>query len=130
MLRSLRWALLWALLILVLCLMPGKALPSWQWADLFNADKFVHFALFAVLMMLLASGLVRAGVPVGNALAISLVIAVIYGGLMELLQMLPALGRRGDLNDLLANTAGAVFGWIRQRRKGSGQRHVREAADM
>ncbi|MBK8499037.1 MAG: VanZ family protein [Flavobacteriales bacterium] len=129
MIRNLRWALLWALLILVLCLMPGKALPSWQWADLFNVDKLVHLALFAVLLLLLARGLVNGGLSNRNALLASLVVAVSYGGLLELLQTLPALGRRGDLNDLLANTAGAVVAWSWLRWKGSEQRQAREAAD-
>ena len=54
MLRSFRWALAWALCILVLCLMPGRALPSWDWFDLLSLDKLVHAGMFGTLTVLLA----------------------------------------------------------------------------
>lgn len=118
MVRALRWAFAWALLILVLCLMPGSALPAWHWADLLSVDKAVHAGLFAVLAVLVLLGLrVHAGGAPLPAPAIlwAVVACVVYGGLLELLQQLPVLGRRGDLSDLLANTAGCGLGWLWDR---------------
>ncbi len=118
MVRALRWAFAWALLILVLCLMPGRALPAWHWADLLSVDKAVHAGLFAVLAVLVLLGL-RAhagGAPLSvPAILWAVVTCIAYGGLLELMQQLPALGRRGDLNDLLANTAGCGLGWLWDR---------------
>lgn len=120
--RSMRPALAWALFIAVLCLTPGKALPAWQWADLLRVDKLVHMGMFGVLTVLLARGL-RAR-PM-NAIALSKIlliaggVSVFYGASMEALQEIPGLNRRGDVIDLIANTAGAVAGafWMRWRLK-------------
>lgn len=133
MLRHLRWALLWALLILVLCLMPGAALPAWHWADLLSVDKLVHAVLFAVLYLLCAVGLARHFGA--DALRSSVVlgitfVAVAYGGLLEVMQQLPALGRRGDWNDFIANTTGVAMGWGWYRWRRTGQRPTTGAVDV
>lgn len=117
-LGRLRWALAWAILILVLCLMPGAALPAWHWADLFSVDKLVHAGLFAVLAWLLLKGLTRPDEVLAlRATGVVLLACIAYGGALELMQMLPALGRRGDWNDFTANAIGAVAGsgWHRWR---------------
>jgi hypothetical protein len=114
-LRGLRPALAWALLILVLCLMPGEAVPSWDWTDLLNIDKPVHAVLFGVLLVLLVRGFrtARAGfLRPSRPMLVAFVGTVAYGALTEWMQQLEALGRHGDLNDLLANTVGAVLGMI------------------
>ncbi|WKZ65931.1 MAG: VanZ family protein [Flavobacteriales bacterium] len=98
--------------------MPGRALPAWHWADLLSVDKAVHAGLFAVLAVLVLLGL-RAhagGAPLSvPAILWAVATCIAYGGLLELMQQLPALGRRGDLNDLLANTAGCGLGWLWDR---------------
>lgn len=122
--RSLRPALVWALLIAVLCLTPGTALPAWQWADLLRVDKLVHTLMFAVLTVLVACGVrdLPANVlPFPKVLLIAGGVSVLYGASMEALQEIPDLNRRGDVIDLIANTAGAVVGafwlWWRVKRK-------------
>ena len=126
MMLRFRWALLWALLILVLCLMPGAALPAWHWADLFSVDKLVHAGLFAVQARLV----LRAAGRQGRADALPWLLAVVaYGGALELLQMLPALGRRGDWNDLAANTLGALLGWGWHRWRSGSHRTAAIAPD-
>ena len=126
MLRAFRWALLWALLILVLCLMPGTALPMWHWADLFSVDKLVHAFLFAVLTLLC----LRAFEAPGPKTVLAAVLAcAAYGGGLELMQMLPGLGRRGDWNDFTANTVGVALGWAGQRWWRSRRRRARLGAD-
>ena len=126
-LKPLRAALAWAALILVLCLMPGSALPTWEWADLISLDKLIHAVIFGILMVLLLKGFV--GQPPAsplfkNAVTIALVATILYGCSMELLQEIPVLGRRGDLLDVIANTAGAfaAWGWVRWRSNKERQR--------
>jgi hypothetical protein len=117
--RPLRPALGWALLILVLCLMPGAALPTWRWADLISLDKGVHAFLFGGLYVLLVRGLrqqYQGHRLRSRAVVVALLVSVTYGGLTELMQQLPVLGRRGDLLDLAANTAGVVLGLVYDRR--------------
>jgi hypothetical protein len=117
--------LVWALLILVLCLMPGRTLPQWDWADLFSLDKPVHLVLFGVLTVLLGRAF-RLAHPSGPILLWSVLLSVGYGLATEALQQLQALGRHGDVNDAIANTMGALVGafhlrrrWNRERSAGS-----------
>lgn len=116
MTRFLRLALAWALLIAFLCLTPGKALPAWEWADLLSVDKLVHMLMFGVLSYLLARGLRDRSTNTwahGRILLVAGLLSFAYGGLMELLQDIPGLGRNGDVVDLAANTIGAVVGaWL------------------
>ncbi len=122
-----RWALSWALLILVLCLMPGAALPAWHWADLFSLDKLVHAALFAVLALLTLKAMHPGPTPRQARVALALLLA--YGGSLEAMQMLTALGRRGDWNDVAANALGALCGWAWLRYRATRQRNATEAMD-
>ncbi len=107
MLRHLRWALLWAAIILWLCLIPGKALPKWDWVEIFDLDKLVHGALFFILTVLLAQAFRSNRSPVRYILW-ACIVSVSYGLFTEVMQGLEALGRRTDLNDIFANTIGAV----------------------
>ncbi len=120
--RSMRPALAWALLIALLCLTPGKALPQWQWADLLRVDKLVHMLMFCILTVLVARGLrgrPSNELPLPRMLLLAGSISVIYGASMEVLQEIPGLNRRGDVIDLIANTVGAVAGafWLRWKVK-------------
>lgn len=116
-----RPALGWAAIILVLCLTPGSALPEWQWADLLSVDKFIHAAIFGVLVLLLVRGFkgqVEGSTWAVRAVPIATVIGVLYGASMEGMQQIPGLGRHGDLLDLIANTIGCLVAliWLRWRR--------------
>ena len=120
MLGHFRRALGWALCLLVLCLMPGAALPSWDWFDLLSLDKLVHAGMFGVLTLLLSSAFLKRGAPL-HFLPWAIALSAAYGLGTEVLQGLEALGRRTDLNDMIANTVGAVGGaWFvaSRRRKG------------
>lgn len=117
-----RWwpAALWALFILVLCLFPGPALPTWEWADLISLDKSVHAALFAVLYILVALAMDEQYAPIAprsKSMALAFLLTLGYGAATEWMQQIPALGRRGDLLDLLANAVGAMLGLVYFRRK-------------
>lgn len=113
-LRSLRWALLWALLILVLCLIPGSDLPQWSWADLLNVDKLVHALMFAVLVVLIVRGLrERPASATGlGPILVAVLFAIPYGGALELMQGGLLTDRVADLGDFIANTIGCGLGWI------------------
>ena len=107
MIRHLLWALLWALVILVLCLIPGATLPQWHWFDLLDLDKLVHASMFFVLALLLTQAFVNSGSP-GRYLLWAVVISAAYGVSTEFMQGLEALGRRTDVNDMIANTIGSI----------------------
>lgn len=106
MLRHLRWAILWAGVIMWLCLIPGKSLPQWHWFDMLDLDKTVHAGMFFVLALLLAQAFVGNGSPT-RYLLWAVLISAAYGVSTEVMQGLEALGRRADPLDMLANTIGA-----------------------
>ena len=108
MLRSLRWAIAWAIVILVLCLIPGKALPEWNWFALLDLDKLVHAAMFFILAVLLAQAFLIQGSP-ARCILWAVIISVAYGLATEFMQGLEVLGRRTDVNDMIANSAGAFL---------------------
>ena len=107
MLRHLRWALLWAGVILWLCLIPGSSIPAWTWLSLFNPDKVVHAGMFFVLSLLLAQAFRTSASP-ARYLVWGVLISVGYGIATEFMQELEALGRRLDVNDMIANAVGAT----------------------
>lgn len=117
MLKRLRWTLLWALVILVLCLIPGKELPRYWWTDLFSFDKVVHAGVFFVLAWLM----VVAVRPTGAAPAVRWTagVCVAYGGLLEVMQGTLMTDRYADVGDFVANGIGVALGlwwWHRRER--------------
>lgn len=108
-------ALLWALLLAILLLVPGPQGPStdWGWLQIPDfSDKVMHALLFGVAAWLFHRSL-AAQRPLRPALAAAVAAAVIYGAALELLQGIPVLRRDPDFWDLVANTAGSCLygGW-------------------
>lgn len=118
--RALWPAFVWAAVILFLCLLPGSKLPEWDWFALLDLDKLVHAGLFFIQALLLARAFHARGTPV-RWLLWSLVITVLYGLATEFMQGLEAMGRRTDINDMIANSVGALAAGVytfRRTRKG------------
>lgn len=88
-----------ALVIAVVCLMPGRKLP-----DVPVSDKTEHLLAFAMLSFWFASILVRRDL-------FWLVLALLaFGGLIELAQGAMRLGRQADLQDVYADAVGILMG--------------------
>lgn len=122
--RALIWSLLWALIILVLTLMPGEDVPDLGWAELLNLDKPVHAVLFGIQTWLLGvalSGATRWGKPWRRPALTAAGISLVYGGLTELLQGTMMLGRTADPFDLLADGVGITIAYLILRRSMQGQ---------
>lgn len=102
-------ALVWTVVVTILCLVSFKKLPSIGGAQ---ADKFVHFGfhfVFCVLWLLYA----RKAYPKANAkqrVWVVFVVAVAFGTALELFQEFFTQTRSADIIDILANTAGALGG--------------------
>ncbi len=125
----LRFALIWAALILLICSLQGSSIPEHGFFARFHIDKIIHAVIFAVLCVLLAKGFVRQENSMllsRHALVISFVTASLYGCSMELLQELSGLGRTGEWADVAANTAGAILGAVYFRREEVRKRHFGE----
>ena len=95
---------------MVLCLMPGKDLPS---ISLFQADKLGHFGVYLVLAFLMWFGWRRQTSLTWlhqQAFIKILLITSSYGFVVEILQHLLTTDRHFDLYDALANAIGAIAG--------------------
>jgi VanZ family protein len=117
-------AWLWALLILILCGLPGNDLPDLSFIDWLSPDKIAHLVLFGVQCFLLLGGFNRQGqFPQLKKYAVfySLSISIAYGALVEVLQNYVFIQRSGDVRDALANALGAAIGYWYFRRKAGKQ---------
>jgi len=106
-----KWALLWAMLIFILCMIPGSDLPKISWLENFGFDKFIHAGLFFVLALLLVHGFLKQE-KIRSAKIITLIICFVYGGLLELLQGALFVERTADVYDFIANSLGSVLGLL------------------
>lgn len=113
-------ALLWALLIALLCGIPGQDLPSVGWLELLSFDKFVHAGMFAVLVFIAVRGF-RKQLPISflnrHAAIVAIGFAIPYGGLLEVLQGTLFENRTADVYDFIANSVGAFIGVLVVNRK-------------
>lgn len=105
-LPELRYRRLWfgvgiaiALVVAVVCLMPGGKLP-----DVRVSDKTEHLLAFAMLAFWFGSIVVRRDL-LWLALAL-----LAFGALIEVAQGLMRLGRQADVNDVVADGAGILIG--------------------
>lgn len=104
-------ALLWALFILVLCSIKLGDVPD---SPLFfpGFDKLVHCGLCFVFTVFMAWGYIRKQTPralPNNALLLITIIAIAYGGLIEILQHYFFTWRSGEWNDLFADIIGILM---------------------
>ena len=112
-LKHTKWAMLWALLILILCGIPGRDIPHISFLELLSFDKFVHAGIFFVLILLTVRGfLLQTGIEdlQKKAKRIATVICIIYGGLLEVMQGTLFQERSADVFDFIANSFGVLAG--------------------
>ena len=99
-------AILWAGIILVLTLTPGKYVPN---ATLFSYDKLGHSGIFCIQALLLMFAFYRSGkYSLNKSMWTGFILAVLYGIVIEFIQdLIP--DRAMELFDALANTVGSFL---------------------
>lgn len=106
-------SLIWALLIFILCIVPGNEMPE---IGFWNFDKLAHTFSFGILISLILLGYKKQKRLQGNSLKpflTGILVCILFGGCIELIQGLFIYKRSAELNDLLADTLGSVvFGWL------------------
>lgn len=108
---SLSLSIIWALIILGLCSMPGQHIPSFSFLELLAFDKWVHAGMFFVLCTLIFFHIKQNSASI-NKIYLFFFIAILYGGALEIMQGTLFSHRTADLNDVIANSVGCVFGLI------------------
>ena len=89
-------------------------MPESQLLHVKYFDKFVHFALFFILVLCLGWGLKKqhAAYSYIQIAWISLLAGTLYGALTEVFQHIALAEREGSVSDFVANTFGTVFGVV------------------
>lgn len=105
---SLQLSIIWGLIILGLCSMPGQYVPSFSFLEMLSFDKWVHAGMFFVLCCLLFFYWLQ---KTNNKkpIYICLAISISYGALLEVMQGTLFSNRSADWNDIFANTFGCLM---------------------
>ncbi|MCX6226195.1 MAG: VanZ family protein [Bacteroidia bacterium] len=105
-------SLIWSLLILILCAIPGGSLPRSPIFNIPNFDKIVHALLYFPLAFFLGAefdlskkSILRVAGPL-----LTMFVVAIYGGLIEFLQEYLFIKRSSDIVDFLADMIGGLAG--------------------
>ncbi len=115
-------AVLWTIVILVLCWTPQTMLPVTEGPESLthqlHLDKFVHAGMFAVFSVLW----LRTQPAVKTMYLWVLLAGTALAAITEIVQNLPIIHREGEFQDALADFAGVLFGfplfhWIEQKFK-------------
>lgn len=115
---SLSAAILWTLIIFVLCCTPGQYIPTTNWLELLSFDKFVHASIFFTLSFLWLVHLIKIKKLTFFSMIFIILLCILYGGVLEIMQATVFSHRSGDWLDFIANTFGCLMGlWFFQKRK-------------
>ena len=107
-------AISWAIVILILSLLPPGAFEIFNW-NFLSRDKLLHTLAYSVLSFLLYDTLlasIRINYSKLHLIAKASILCIAYGILMECLQFLENLGRIFDTGDIIANAFGTGVGIV------------------
>lgn len=106
---------IWALVILVLCILPGDAFPEVDFWEIDWEDKVAHVGVFGALAVLMVWGEWRRTGIVNPRPAVKMIIAtlcLVFGFATEIIQDLFIETRYGSIADVIADFAGALLGTL------------------
>jgi VanZ family protein len=105
-------SLVWAVIVFIVCSVPGNQVPDVPLINIPHLDKIVHFILFFVLALVLLFELNKIRLerkPLLNAYLWSALVSIGYGVLIEALQHYVFVSRSASFWDVLANSLGVLF---------------------
>ena len=112
------FAILWTILIFVLCSTPGQYIPTTNWLELLSFDKFVHASIFFVMTCLWLIYFFKSDKRSLSSVITIVFFCVSYGGLLEIMQAKVFSNRSGDWLDFIANSFGCLMGlWFFNKKK-------------
>src|SRR6188508_241274 len=93
----------------ILFCLPGSAFPKDDWLSKISFDKWVHIGIFSVLLFLWCRALI---VKSRRTYIVLILIAVLYGFLIEVIQDRFVINRSYDMGDVAADFIGSILGVI------------------
>ena len=103
---------MWLLLITTLLCIPGSRLPKINWEDKILLDKWVHFFLFLILVMLWCAYFKGSKVKYKEIFLKVAILSMIYGIGMEVVQHYFIPLRSFAYGDIIADGLGSVAGYF------------------
>lgn len=113
-------AIFWLTAITVLLVIPGTAFPSENWMSEIQLDKWAHIILFSILVFLWMKAIWKLYPDKYSFVSLAAVVALIsliYGIGMEIVQHFFVKNRSFELNDIFADLAGSLIGYLLVRGK-------------
>ncbi|UGS23323.1 VanZ family protein [Flavobacterium channae] len=101
-------AILWTVAITVASLVSMSSLPR---VKIVGNDKIIHFVFYFVFVILWGLANKKSYFKIKNDWSIVL-FAIVYGIIIEVLQGVLTKTRQADIYDALANSSGAVVGFV------------------
>lgn len=105
--------IIWSLVIIGLCITPGKELPRFEWNHFLTLDKLAHVFVYALLVVLMMTGFnkqLKYDFLRERATFIVVPYAVFLGLLLEFIQHFLIADRTFEWSDVLANSIGVAIG--------------------
>lgn len=99
--------IVWALVILSLCAIPGQYIPSTTWFELVSFDKWVHASIFFILTALCIVFIFKTNKKL-LYIFIATLLCILYGGSIEVMQAKLFSHRSADVYDFIANSFGCL----------------------
>lgn len=105
--------IIWALIVFVLCSIPGDDLPKTSAIHIPHFDKIVHFGMFFIMgIFLMAELQIQTRLKQFHIVIITVGLIALYGGAIEYMQQHYFTNRSGDYVDLAADVLGGIFAVI------------------
>lgn len=121
--RKLFWRnIIWAIIIFILCSIPGNDLPKTSAIHIPHFDKLVHFGMFFIMgIFLMAELSFQTKLKKSLIILIIVFLVAVYGGAIEYLQQNYFINRSGDYMDLAADILGGIvaillYPWIKKQK--------------
>jgi hypothetical protein len=104
-------AILWGMLIFLLSGISGDEMRELPLMTIHNIDKVGHFSFYLVFTFFIINGFVKFNLskkPLFKFYLFSLLVAMMYGGMLEIMQRFVFIHRSADWLDFTANSSGAL----------------------
>ncbi len=98
---------IWALVILSLCAIPGQYIPSTTWFELVSFDKWVHASIFFILTTFCIVFIFKTNKSL-LYIFIAALLCILYGASIEVMQAKLFSHRSADVYDFIANSFGCL----------------------
>jgi VanZ family protein len=104
-------AILWGMLIFLLSGLSGDTMKEIPLITIKNIDKVGHFTFYFIFTFLILNGYVNfssSEKPVFKAYILTILLVMMYGGMLEIMQHYIFIHRTADWFDFAANTFGGL----------------------